>query len=325
MVRRSFCFAVIIFVFCLLSWSTVNAQKRKLIICAPDYSGATMHFLIAKQHGYFAQEGLDAEVIAARGNLCTMALIADSVQFTTSPSTFDSVVSGDVQGKVVYASAKFLLHKLIVSPEIRKFEDLKGKKIAISSFGSLTDQLTREILRAYGLKPMQDVLLLQTGSPSVRYAALKSNNVQGALLSSQHTIAALREGFRDLEYEPPPYLSQPVIAKNEMLKNDRETVRSFLRATLKGHLYFGQRPEETIALMQKVLRIDDRKQAREVYEDEMRRYNPGGGFEERSMKRVIERARSSRKIGRKVEVRDVFDLSLAKAVETELKKSGWKP
>ncbi|TMA88447.1 MAG: hypothetical protein E6J74_27255 [Deltaproteobacteria bacterium] len=62
-------------------------------------------------------------------------------------------------------------------------------------------------------------------------------------------------------------------------------VRSFLRALLKGHLFFGQKPEETLNVIQKVLRIDDRKTARETYEDEMRRYNPGGGFEQGNMRR----------------------------------------
>ncbi len=47
-------------------------------------------------------------------------------------------------------------------------------------------------------------------------------------------------------------------------------------------------------MIQKVLRIDDRRTARETYEDEMRRYNPGGGFEQSNMRKVIERARSEK-------------------------------
>lgn len=302
-----------------------DAQIRQFKVCVPDYSVGVMPFFIAKQNGYFAQEQMDVEVIAGRGNLCTMGLIAGSFQFTYSPSTFDSVVAGDIKGKVIYVAEKFLLHRLIVAPQIKRFEDLKGKKIAISAYGTLTDLLTREILIDHGLKPMQDVLLLQTGGVPVRYAALKSNNVQGALLASQHALAAMQDGFRNLEYNPPPYVSHPLIAKNEMLTNERAVARSFVRATLKGHLFFGQRPEETLTVIQKVLRIDDRKAARETYEDEMRRYNPGGGFEQSGMRKVIERARETRKLDRKVEVQNVFDLSMAAEIDANLKKSGWKP
>jgi ABC-type nitrate/sulfonate/bicarbonate transport system substrate-binding protein len=268
---------------------------------------------------------MDVEVIAGRGNLCTMGLLANSFQFTYSPSTFDAVVAGDIKGKVIYVGEKFLLHRFIVAAQIRRFEDLKGKRVAISAFGTLTDFLTREILIDNGLKPMQDVMLLQTGGVPVRLAALKTNNVQGTLLASLQALAALHEGFRNLEYNPPPYVSHPLIVKNELLSGDKNATRGFLRALLKGHLFFGQRQEETLSVIQKILRIDDRKVARETYDDELRRYNPGGGFEQSSMRKVIERVRETRKMERKVEIPEAFDLSLAADVEAELKKAGWKP
>lgn len=309
----------------LLFASAALAQVRQFKVCVPDYSVGVMPFFLAKHYGYFAQEQMEVDVIAGRGNLCTMGLIAGSFQFTYSPSTFDAVVAGDIKGKTIYVAEKFLLHRFIVAPQIKRFEDLKGKKLAISAFGTLTDMLTREILLDHGLKPMQDVVLLQTGGVAVRLAALLSTNVQGTLLSSQQALAALREGYRNLEYNPPPYLSHPLIVKNEMLANEKPLVRGFIRATLKGHLFFGQRPEETLNVIQKVLRLDDRKVARETFDDEMRRYNPGGGFEPASMRKVIERVRETRKMERKVELTDAFDLSIAADVEAELKKAGWKP
>ena len=304
---------------------SADAQNRQFEVCVPDYSVGVMPFFIAKQNGYFAQEQMDVEVIAGRGNLCTMGLIANSFQFTYSPSTFDAIVAGDIKGKTIYVAEKFLLHRFIVAPQIARFEDLKGKKVAISAFGTLTDLLTREILTDRGLKPMQDVLLLQTGGVPVRLAALLSGNVQGTLLASQQALAAIHEGYRNLEYTPPPYLSHPLIVKNEMLGNERGVVRSFIRAFLKGHLFYGQKAEETLNVIQKVLRIDDRKVARETYEDEMRRYNPGGGFEPSSMRKVIDRVRETRKMERKIESSEVFDLSLAADVQAEFKKAGWKP
>ena len=264
-------------------------------------------------------------MIAGRGNLCTMGLLAGSFQFTYSPSTFDAIVAGDIKGKTIYVGGKFLLHRFIVAPQIKRFEDLRGKKLAISGFGTLTDVLTREILIENGLKPMQDVMLLQTGGVAVRLAALKSNNVQGTLLASQQALAAIQDGYRILEYNPPPYVSHPLIVKNDMLGGEKNATRGFLRALLKGHLFFGQRREENLNAIQKALRIDERRVARETFEDELRRYNPGGGFESGNMRKVIDRARESRKIERKVEISEVFDLSLAVEVDTELKRTGWKP
>jgi hypothetical protein len=110
-----------------------------------------------------------------------------------------------------------------------------------------------------------------------------------------------------------------------MIAKEKSAIQGFLRATTKGHIFFGQKPDETVTLIQKMMRISDRKAARENYEDEMRRYNPGGGFEPKSMVRVIDRARETRKIERNVEVADVFDLSMAEEVWVSLKKSGWRP
>jgi NitT/TauT family transport system substrate-binding protein len=304
---------------------SVNAQMRKYNVCVTDYSVGAMPLLIAKHHGYFAQEKLEVDVLAARGNLCTMGLIANSFQYTYSPSTFDAVVAGDVKGKVIYVAEKFLLHRLIVAPQIKSIEDLKGKKIAISAFGTLTDLLTREILGDNNLRPMQDVMLLQTGGAPVRYAALKSGNVDAALLSSQYALTALHEGFRNLEYTPPPFVSHPLIIRDDLMAKEKPLIQGFLRAMTKGHLFFGQKHEETLTWIQKLMRISDRKSAKENYEDEMRRYNPGGGFESKDMRKVIDRAREARKMDRKVEIPDVFDLSLAVEAWESLKKSGWQP
>ena len=127
MKRYSIIFFVLLFGF---GVGGAGAQTRQFKVCVPDYSVGVMPFFIAKQNGYLSQEQMDVEVIAGRGNLCTMGLIANSFQFTYSPSTFDATVAGDIKGKTVYVAEKFLLHRLIVAPQIKRFEDLNGKKIA---------------------------------------------------------------------------------------------------------------------------------------------------------------------------------------------------
>ena len=154
-----------------------------------------MPFFIAKQNGYFAQEQMDVEVIAGRGNLCTMGLIAGSFQFTYSPSTFDALVAGDVEGKVIYVAEKFLLHRFIVAPQIKRFEDLKGKRVAISGFGTLTDMLTREILIDRGLKPMQDVMLASDRRRRSETGRLAFEQRARNALVLPASVGAMQEGY----------------------------------------------------------------------------------------------------------------------------------
>lgn len=302
-----------------------DAQLRNLRVCVPGYSPDFMYLFIAKDRGYFAQEKMNVDAIAARGQLCVTALMADQLKFSTNPNTFDLMVEGKLKAKVLFNAAKGLPHRLLVSPEIKNFGELKGKTIAISTFGGLTDKLMREILGKHNLQAMKDVFLLQVGTGDVRYASLKGKRVQGALLFGQYAETALEDGFRELEFEPPPYISSPLFATDETLSRERSMVRSFMRAALKGHLFFGQKADETIAVMQKVLRVEEKEVASKLYKDQMRRYAPEGRLDEQHLRLVTERERETRGIKRALDIGELFDLSFVAELDAELKKTKWKP
>jgi len=314
--------SALIFLFLILLSSLAgkaNAQLRKVRLCAPGVGSGIMHTYVAKERGYFAQEGLDLDVLVARGQVCTMALLNGQMELSSNPNIFDAMVAGRFKGKVIYVSAKTLGHRFIVAPEIKNFDGLRQKNIAVSTFGGLTDMLTREILEQHGIK--KDVVLLQIGTPDVRYAALKAGTVKAAPLASTQGLQAVQEGFRELPYQQPPWLSSPVVASDDLLSRERPMLRSLLRAIEKGHLYYEQNPGAAIELIRKVQRIENRAVAKQIYDDDMLRHNPGGGLEEASMKRVVERAREMLKVQKNVDPREVFDLSLAKEVETEIRKT----
>jgi ABC-type nitrate/sulfonate/bicarbonate transport system substrate-binding protein len=309
----------------LLFCSDANAQLRKVRVCTPGAGTGSMHIHTAKERGYFAQENLDVDVLVTRGQICTMALINGQMEITTNPNVFDAMVAGKFRGKVIYVTAKTLGHRFMVAPDIKTFNDLKQKSIAISTFGGLTDMLTREILEQHGIRPIKDVAFLQLGTPDLRYGALKSGTVKAALVSSAQALIALKDGFRELRYDQPPWLSSPIVAGDELLARERSMLRSFLRAVTKGHLYYGAHAAQSIALTQKVQRIDSQSMAKQIYEDDMLRPNPGGGLEEAAMRKVVERAREMLKVENKVDLQEIFDLRIVREVEAELKKMKGEP
>jgi NitT/TauT family transport system substrate-binding protein len=192
-----------------------------------------MHIYAAKDRGYFAQEGLDVEVLVTRGQICTMALINGQMELTTNPNVFDAIVAGKFKGKVIYVTAKTLGHRFMVAPDIKNFVDLKHKSVAISTFGGLTDMLTREIFEQNGLQPNKDVAMLQLGTPDLRYGALKAGTVKGALVSSTQALTARRDGFRELPYQQPPWMSSPIVAGDDLLSKERPMLRAFIKAVTK--------------------------------------------------------------------------------------------
>ena len=319
------CLASILVILLLCFANDAAAQLRKVRLCAPGVGSGIMHAYVAKERGYFAREGLDLDVLVARGQICTMALLNGQMELSSNPNMFDAMVAGRFKGKVIYVSAKTLGHRFVVSPEIKSFEEIKQKRIAVSTFGGLTDMLTREILEQHGINPAKDVVLLQIGTPDVRYAALKAGTVKAALLASTGALQAVKEGFRELPYKQPPWISSPITASDDLLARERPMVRALVRAMEKGHIFYGQNPTAAIALIQKVQRVDYRAVAKQIYDDDMQRHNPGGQLEEPSMKRVVERAKEMLKVQRNVELNEVFDLSLAREAEADLKKAKWEP
>ena len=309
----------------LLHSANVFAQLKKVKVCTPGAGTGSMHIYAAKDRGYFTQEGLDVDVLVTRGQICTMALINGQMEVTTNPNVFDAMVAGKFKGKVIYVTAKTLGHRFMVAPDIKNFADLKHKSVAISTFGGLTDMLTREIFEQNALQPNKDVAMLQLGTPDLRYSALKAGAVKGALVSSTQAITARREGFRELPYQQPPWMSSPIAAGNDLLGKERPMLRGFIKAVSKGHIYYGRHPAQAIALTQKIQRIADASIAKQIYDDDMLRQNPGGGMDEAAQRKVVERAREMFKVQNKVELSEIFDLNIAREVDAELKKSKWEP
>jgi ABC-type nitrate/sulfonate/bicarbonate transport system substrate-binding protein len=197
--------------------------------------------------------------------------------------------------------------------------------MAIAGFGGFADKLTREILAQHGLQAMKDVMLLQIGTADVRYLSLRTNKVQGTVLVGQYATTAIEEGMRELDYESPPYITGPLSTLDSTLARDRPMVSAFVRAVMKGHLFFRDKPEQTIAIMQKSLRVENKKLAAQLHKDELRRYNAGGRFDDAYRRRVIDRAREDAGIKREVDTKELFDPSIAKEVDEELKRTQWSP
>jgi predicted outer membrane protein len=109
------------------------------------------------------------------------------------------------------------------------------------------------------------------------------------------------------------------------LTRDRPMVTAFVRAVMKGHIFFRQRPEQAVVIMQRALRIENKQLATQLHKDELRRHNSGGRFDDSYLRRVIDRAREDDGVKREIEIKELFDFSIAKDVEEELKRAQWNP
>ena len=220
------------------------ATLEKLTIGWSAIAGSQAPFWITKEAGFFEKNGLDVTMIYVDGgSKATQALMSGDMPIAQVGG--NAPVVARLRGADVTLMAgllNVLAYSMVVSPEIKKPEDLKGKKLSVSRFGSNSDYATRKILLKWGLKPDVDVAVLQIpGGQPARMAAIQSKVVQGMVAQPPVTNLARKLNLNIIA-EPEDfggaYPTTPVASRASYIRNHRETMRKFTRALLEGiHLY----------------------------------------------------------------------------------------
>jgi NitT/TauT family transport system substrate-binding protein len=286
-------------------------------------STTTMPYFVAKERGYFREEGLDVELIVMQAIQTIQATLANSTQFASATG---SAVSAAVRGadiKVILAVTDQPSFDLIVHPGITSVQQLKGKKIGTGGVGSLAEILARRILIANNVRA-EDVAILATGPSHVTYTALKAGVIDAAPLQMPLTFTAQDEGFRKLVSAADVYRSvQGGLATTKTLLTEQpelvtKVVRAMLRAIrliksdrnyaigfLKGPwLDLGKNPEQVAA---------------RVYEAAGPAFLDDGSVSEEIQREMIADASVRVKPKQPVLPAQVFDFSIARKVSGTLK------
>jgi NitT/TauT family transport system substrate-binding protein len=170
-----------------------------------------------------------------------------------------------------------LPYGLLAQKEIKTLEQLKGKKHAISRFGSIADLGSRLILQRFGLIPDKDITLLQIGGTSTRLAALSKRTVDSTILTPEFFLVAKKAGFTIL-VDPTQYqIDFPqleVITTRSFVKSRPDVATRYLRSIIEGIYLFKHDREASLRALTKYLRIDDRETLEEVYRIYFEIYQP---------------------------------------------------
>jgi len=181
-----------------------GAFAQTVRIAVGTVSIASLPTWVAKESGYFVREGLQAELIYIRGGPQTLsALVGGDVNFAQVYS--GPILSARLTGAdtvIVAGLVNQPLFSVVTAPGIDKPEDLRGKKVGISTYGSATDVVLRLALKKWGLKADTEVSILQMrGVPEI-FPALASGAIQAGVLSPPTNMTAIKAGFKELSYLP---------------------------------------------------------------------------------------------------------------------------
>jgi len=243
---------------------------KKIQVGVPAVSMGNIIIFFANEAKIYEKHGLDAEPVVMSGSgIASRALIAGSV--TISPITTPAVMSAVLAGSDMVILAHTMpgvIQSLMVRPDIKQAEDLKGKTIGVTTFGSLGDFLVRYLAKQKGLNPDKDFALLQIGADPERLISLRQGRIQAATLSHPSFILAQRAGFnvlwdffKDVEY---PW--SEIVTTRSLIKQDRDLVMRYMRAHIEGIARFKQEPDLAKKVIKKMLRLDDESLAQVSWE-----------------------------------------------------------
>lgn len=257
-------FVSLTLVFVLANTSLSGEAPDKLVVPYSSIGGSSAPIWVPREAGIFEKYGLTVDVVyIATSTRIMQATLAGGVDLSFSGQ--EAAMTANLGGgdTVVLASGTNRLpFSLYVKPTYTRLEDLRGRKIGVSRFGSSTDFTARHVLTKHGLAPGQDVIILQTGGVTESFTALKSGLIDGGIFSPPSTIRAAKEGFRELINmgdEDLEMYAACLTASRVWIRKNEEKLRRFMRAYVEGIARIKKDKEFTINVMRKYTRTDDRE------------------------------------------------------------------
>jgi NitT/TauT family transport system substrate-binding protein len=257
--------------------SQAAEPPRKIRMAFTSLSGSMAPPWAAREAGLFTKYGLEVEVIATPSGVEGMnALIAGEVQFLQiSGGTTVSAALGGADVTIVATTIGTFVQNLVVRPEIETAEQLRGKAIGISRFGTSLDTGARVALRHLGLVPEKDVAIVQIGSVESIVAAMQGNRIQGGILSYPSISRAKKLGHRvllDIAGLGLPYASTGITTAGKLIREQPDLVRRYLTAQIEAIARMKNDKPYAMSVMGKYLRLTDQELLSEAYEIYVQKY-----------------------------------------------------
>lgn len=247
------------------------ASAQTLKVPYVSISGFQAPLYLGERAGLFKKNQLEAQLIyMPGGSLIIQTLLSGEVGVASlaPPSAVAAWLKGG-ELALVAGGIERALNVLMANPKIKKPDDLKGKRVAISRFGSLSDVSLRDALAFYKLKANQDVSVAQMGGLGERMVALTSGVVDGAILNVDQVYQAEKLGFQvliDLRKLPLTYSTQGIVVSKDFLRAQRSAVKRFLRVYIEGIRIFKTDKEFSMDTLGRYIKTSDREVLSKTYE-----------------------------------------------------------
>lgn len=279
MIKRSGLFLAAMLLGNLALLSSASAQLTKLKAAYSAESSWSLATWVAYDGGLFKKYGLDVDLVLIRSAATiTSALIAGETPMIQLGG--NGTIQAALQGADtvnVQTLVPIIPQSLVVTPDIKTGEDLKGKRFGVSRFGALSDLVIRRYIKKYGLDPARDVTIVQVGGIPELLAAMKAGAISGGSLSPPVLTAAKKAGFKefgDFESLDYKYPAVAVATTRSFVLRQRAAALNFLRAEIEGIHAIRTQKNFAVSVLKKYMRISDPEILEEGYRYALRFIQP---------------------------------------------------
>jgi NitT/TauT family transport system substrate-binding protein len=277
---------------------------------------------IAQEAGLFAKHNLNFQLIyIASSGMVTAALLGGDADLASAGGV--GAVRAYIQGATdlvfIGAIKNVLTQSLLAKPDIKRPEDLRSKKIGVTRIGSNTHYFTVQALRQKGMEPGRDFTFIQTGGEPETIAALSTGAVDAAAMSAPADAKALALGFRYVVYGPDlriPQAAQMIVTRRSLISRRPEVLARFMRALAEGTNIMHTDREFTYKVVEKMLRVTDRKILDAAYNVEIKAIEPKLDVNREGIQATLEEIAQTDPRAKKVKPAELIDRRYLEEMET---------
>jgi NitT/TauT family transport system substrate-binding protein len=252
---------ILLFLSLLFCAQTVHAQApKKIKIGYPAISYNQIHIWVAQDAGLFRKHGLDTEIVFFRGGqMATQALVAGDPPIVN----IGTVVQAGLQGHdvvLIGSSENAYNYSVVARQGTTRIEQLKGKRLGVSGFGSASHNASLILLKKFNLEANKDVALIVAGPTSERLSAVDAGRIDATLLTPSELPRSRKQGLvevydlADLGIE---VQGNGFATSRSFIKSQRDTVLSALKGYVEAIHYIHRHRDESRKIVAKYLRLSD--------------------------------------------------------------------
>jgi len=265
---------------------------------------------VAKERGFFQQEGLNVDFVLMPASLNIKVLLSGDIQYAT---TITSGIVANIRGintRVVMCFVDRPLLDLVGHPDIGSITDLKGKLVGISSRGGLHDVTMRRIFVQSGMEASQ-ATFITLGEQTAMLNAVKSGRIAAGLLNPPHNFLAYQQGLKNLGFAGNFFRvpSTGIVTMRETVERSADQVSRLTRALTRARIFARENKSATGAILRRFLRLEDEDLISKIYDYHKKAETPDGRIDSVLATETIRDVRQTEGVSKEIPTNQVFDFS----------------